>query len=138
MNEEWMNEWMNEWDRPTNFKHTCFSSSVSDSRSAASTQHLVSEMTDYVSSRTLNSTHSLHGITFAVAGPWLHVFGICCQRCYIWWMTACALRICWKHICLTEAAVLSDFCLLTYLLHLLPSQTWSQHYYLYQKHSTLL
>ena len=31
-----------------------------------------------------------------VAGHWLwsvHVFGTCCQRCYIWWMIVCALSI---------------------------------------------
>ena len=31
------------------------------------------------------------------------------QRGYVWWTNVCALNVCWKHICLTEAAALSDF-----------------------------
>jgi len=43
----------------------------------------------------------------SVAGHLLwpvHVFGTCCQHHCFWWMIVCALSVCWKHICLTEAA----------------------------------
>jgi len=73
-------------------------------------------------------THSLGWVTGRLLWP-VRVFGTstCCQHRYVWLMIVCALRVCWKHNCLIEAAALSDFCLfscavnkLYYLLTYLP------------------
>jgi len=58
----------------------------------------------------LQHTHVCHAIDQNSAGWQVHMSATCCQHQYVSLMIVYALSTCWKHIYLTESAVLRDFC----------------------------